>query len=66
MAVYERSSKLIECTSLFQGRCRWRNLYNIDQKDVIKESQQHVVANDENSSTVIFVGTFTSQDNIQS
>ncbi|VDM16360.1 unnamed protein product, partial [Wuchereria bancrofti] len=66
LAVYERSSKLIECTSLFQGRCRWRNLYNIDQKDVIKESQQHVVANDENSSTVIFVGTFTSQDNIQS
>uniref|UniRef100_A0A8R1XYX6 Sema domain-containing protein n=1 Tax=Onchocerca volvulus TaxID=6282 RepID=A0A8R1XYX6_ONCVO len=66
LAVYERSSKLIECTSLFQGRCRWRNLYNIDQKDVIKESQQHVVANDQNSSTVIFVGTFTSQDNIQS
>ncbi|KAL3982306.1 Plexin cytoplasmic RasGAP domain family protein [Acanthocheilonema viteae] len=66
LAVYERSSKLIECTSLFQGRCRWRNLYNIDQKDVIKESQQHVVANDQNSSTVIFIGTFTSQDNIQS
>uniref|UniRef100_A0A915PJ57 Sema domain-containing protein n=1 Tax=Setaria digitata TaxID=48799 RepID=A0A915PJ57_9BILA len=66
LAVYERSSKLIECTSLFQGRCRWRNLYNIDQKDVIKESQQHIVANDQNSSTVIFVGTFISQDNIQS
>ncbi|VDN05642.1 unnamed protein product [Thelazia callipaeda] len=66
LAVYEKSSKLIECTSLFQGRCRWRNLYNIDQKDVIKESQQHVVANDQNSSTVIFIGTFTNQDNFQS
>uniref|UniRef100_A0A915ADH7 Sema domain-containing protein n=2 Tax=Parascaris univalens TaxID=6257 RepID=A0A915ADH7_PARUN len=56
LAVYEKGSKLIECSSLFQGRCRWRNLYNIDQKDVIRESQRNVVANDRFSSTVIFVG----------
>ncbi|MFH4980273.1 hypothetical protein AB6A40_006982 [Gnathostoma spinigerum] len=62
LAVYERNSKLIECSSLFQGRCRWRNLYNIDQREVIKESQQHIVANDNSSSTVIFVGTGTSAD----
>lgn len=41
---------------ILQGRCRWRNLYNIDQKDVIRESQRNVVANDRFSSTVIFVG----------
>lgn len=66
LAVYEKSSKLIECSSLFQGRCRWRNLYNIDQKDVIKESQQHVVANDRYSSTVIFIGSGAPVDGVPS
>ncbi|CAJ0568999.1 unnamed protein product, partial [Mesorhabditis spiculigera] len=54
MAVYDKSSKLIECTSLFQGRCRLRNLHNISETPVVSETP--VIANDEPSSAVVFVG----------
>uniref|UniRef100_A0A0K0DM18 Sema domain-containing protein n=1 Tax=Angiostrongylus cantonensis TaxID=6313 RepID=A0A0K0DM18_ANGCA len=55
LAVYDKSSQLIECTSLFQGRCRLRNLHNIS--DVQVESPEPMIANDATSSAVVFVGT---------
>ncbi|KJH51742.1 plexin cytoplasmic region [Dictyocaulus viviparus] len=54
LAVYDKSSQLIECTSLFQGRCRLRNLHNIS--DVQIESPEPMIANDAASSAVVFVG----------
>ncbi|KAK5971276.1 Sema domain-containing protein [Trichostrongylus colubriformis] len=60
LAVYDKSSQLIECTSLFQGRCRLRNLHNIT--DVQVESPEPMLANDATSSAVVFVGTGPSGD----
>lgn len=54
LAVYDKSSKLIECSNLFQGRCRLRNLHNISE--VISEAIEPRVSNDTTSSVVIFVG----------
>ncbi|CAJ0936168.1 unnamed protein product, partial [Mesorhabditis belari] len=55
LAVYDKSSKLIECTSLFQGRCRLRNLHNISE--ALAESENPIIANDEESTVVVFVGS---------
>lgn len=41
----------------FKGRCRTRNLSNIRREADIRTSRPGVVANDQPSSTVIFVGT---------
>ncbi|WKY07930.1 hypothetical protein Q1695_007433 [Nippostrongylus brasiliensis] len=60
LAVYDKSSQLIECTSLFQGRCRLRNLHNIT--DVQIESPEPMLANDASSSAVVFVGNGPSGD----
>uniref|UniRef100_A0A1I7XJQ6 Sema domain-containing protein n=1 Tax=Heterorhabditis bacteriophora TaxID=37862 RepID=A0A1I7XJQ6_HETBA len=55
LAVYDKSSQLIECTSLFQGRCRLRNLHNISESQL--ESPEPMLANDALSTSVVFVGT---------
>ncbi|KIH57059.1 hypothetical protein ANCDUO_12753 [Ancylostoma duodenale] len=60
LAVYDKSSQLIECTSLFQGRCRLRNLHNIS--DVQIESPEPMIANDAGSSAVVFVGMGPSRE----
>ncbi|CAD5219510.1 unnamed protein product [Bursaphelenchus okinawaensis] len=57
LAIDQDSNKLIECTSLYQGRCRVRNLSNIGREADVKSSRPGLVANDQRSSTVIFVGT---------
>lgn len=54
MAIYKRGSKLIICGSVHQGSCRMRHLYNISLSD--RPVPRGVVANDETSSSVIFVG----------
>ncbi|VDK83354.1 unnamed protein product, partial [Cylicostephanus goldi] len=60
LAVYDKSSQLIECTSLFQGRCRLRNLHNISNIQI--ESPEPMIANDATSSAVVFVGMGPSKD----
>ncbi|KAI1715743.1 plexin cytoplasmic rasGAP domain-containing protein [Ditylenchus destructor] len=57
LAIYPDSNKLIECTSLYQGRCRTRNLSNIRRESDIRSSRPGIVANDQTSSTVIFLGS---------
>uniref|UniRef100_A0A915ETP6 Sema domain-containing protein n=1 Tax=Ditylenchus dipsaci TaxID=166011 RepID=A0A915ETP6_9BILA len=57
LAIYPDSNKLIECTSLYQGRCRTRNLSNIRRETDVKSSRPGIVANDQTSSTVVFVGS---------
>ncbi len=52
LAILQKTSKLIECDSLYQGRCRLRNLYNIVQAG---NNSGSIVANDRTSSTVVFV-----------
>ncbi|KAK0398213.1 hypothetical protein QR680_002480 [Steinernema hermaphroditum] len=52
LTIYD--DQLIECASSHDGKCRTRNLYNISK--IEKESLSSVVANDRDSSTVIFVG----------
>uniref|UniRef100_A0A8R1E2W3 Sema domain-containing protein n=1 Tax=Caenorhabditis japonica TaxID=281687 RepID=A0A8R1E2W3_CAEJA len=54
LAIYDKSSKLIECSNLYQGRCRLRNLHNISE--VISEAIEPRVSNDTSSSVVLFVG----------
>ncbi|CAD6194251.1 unnamed protein product [Caenorhabditis auriculariae] len=55
LAIYDKSSKLIECSNLYQGRCRLRNLHNISE--VLAEAQEPRVANDNESTVVVFVGS---------
>lgn len=56
LAIFPDSNKLIECTSLYQGRCRTRNLSNIGRVGEVRTSRAGLVANDAYSSTAIFVG----------
>lgn len=48
------TSRLITCGSLFQGLCYVRNLQNVSIVEM--EVQEAVVANDEQASTVAFIG----------
>uniref|UniRef100_A0A914BYD4 Sema domain-containing protein n=1 Tax=Acrobeloides nanus TaxID=290746 RepID=A0A914BYD4_9BILA len=57
MTIDYDSNKLIECTNLYQGRCRTRNLSNIGKESEVKESVRGIVANDATSSAVVFVGS---------
>ncbi|KAI6236464.1 hypothetical protein M3Y95_00160400 [Aphelenchoides besseyi] len=66
LAIDEDSNKLIECTSLYQGRCRTRNLSNIQREVDVHSSRPGIVANDQKSSTVIFVGHGPSSSNSNS
>ncbi|TMS37798.1 hypothetical protein L596_004657 [Steinernema carpocapsae] len=52
LTIYD--DQLIECASSHDGKCRTRNLYNITK--IEKESTSAVVANDRDSTSVIFVG----------
>ncbi|CAI4229576.1 unnamed protein product [Auanema sp. JU1783] len=54
LAIDDKSSRLIECSNLYQGRCRLRNLHNITQ--ALVESGDPLLSNDDNSSSVVFVG----------
>lgn len=47
------SSGLLECGTVFQGACNIRNLQNISLIEI--ESQDAIVANSENGSTVAFI-----------
>ncbi|CAB3406196.1 unnamed protein product [Caenorhabditis bovis] len=53
LAIYDKSSNLIECTNACRGQCRLRNLHNISQ--VLAKSES-MIPYDTSSSTVIFVG----------
>ncbi|KAI6217562.1 Sema domain-containing protein [Aphelenchoides fujianensis] len=66
LAIDEDSNKLIECTSLYQGRCRTRNLSNIQRETDVHTSRPGIVPNDQKSSTVIFVGRGPSAANSNS
>nr|CAD2178737.1 unnamed protein product [Meloidogyne enterolobii] len=57
LAIYPDSNKLIECTSLYQGRCRTRNLSNIRRESDVRFSRPGIVPNDDHSSAQIFVGS---------
>uniref|UniRef100_A0A914ID92 Sema domain-containing protein n=1 Tax=Globodera rostochiensis TaxID=31243 RepID=A0A914ID92_GLORO len=57
LVIYAEGNKLIECTSLYQGRCRTRNLSNIRRESDVRFSRPGLVANDAQSSTAVFVGT---------
>src|SRR5687768_14000836 len=53
LTVYAKQSKLIACGSLYQGSCRLHKLYNISDAD--SPIPEAVVANDRDSSSVVFV-----------
>lgn len=55
LAIHPEGNKLVECTSLYQGRCRTRNLSNIRRESDVRFSRPGLVANDAHSSTVAFV-----------
>ncbi|KAF7629263.1 Sema domain-containing protein [Meloidogyne graminicola] len=57
LAIYPDSNKLIECTSLYQGRCRTRNLSNIRRESDVRFSRPGIVPNDNHSSAQIFIGS---------
>ncbi|KAL3114962.1 hypothetical protein niasHT_011398 [Heterodera trifolii] len=57
LVIYPEGNKLIECTSLYQGRCRTRNLSNIRRESDVRFSRPGLVANDALSSTAVFIGT---------
>uniref|UniRef100_A0A1I8BP85 Sema domain-containing protein n=1 Tax=Meloidogyne hapla TaxID=6305 RepID=A0A1I8BP85_MELHA len=57
LAIYPDSNKLIECISLYQGRCRTRNLSNIRRESDVRFSRPGIVPNDDHSSAQIFVGS---------
>ncbi|GMT23527.1 hypothetical protein PFISCL1PPCAC_14824 [Pristionchus fissidentatus] len=59
LAIDDRSTHLIECSSLFQGRCRLRMLHNITEWAI---ESTPMLANDANSTSVIFVGSGPSID----
>ncbi|KAF8370327.1 plx-1 [Pristionchus pacificus] len=54
LAIDDRSTHLIECSSLFQGRCRLRMLHNITEWTI---ESPPMLANDANSTSVIFIGS---------
>lgn len=57
LAIFPDANKLIECTSLYQGRCRTRNLSNIRRETDVRFSRPGLVPNDAHSSTQAFVGS---------
>lgn len=57
LAIDVDSNRLIECTSLYQGRCRTRNLSNIRRESEVHVSRPGAVANDQHSSAIVFVGS---------
>jgi hypothetical protein len=57
LAIFPDGNKLLECTSLYQGRCRTRNLSNIRREADVRFSRPGLVPNDGQSSTQIFVGS---------
>jgi hypothetical protein len=57
LAIFPDANKLLECTSLYQGRCRTRNLSNIRRETDVRFSRPGLVPNDPHSSTQIFVGS---------
>lgn len=53
LTIYQKNNKLIACGSVKQGLCRLHNVYNITTMD--PQVPEPVVANDKDSSSVIFV-----------
>ncbi|OUC44854.1 hypothetical protein D917_08783 [Trichinella nativa] len=54
LAIYHKQTKLIVCSSLYDGHCRLRNLYNISVVDD-RVVDQNVVSGDLTASAVLFV-----------
>uniref|UniRef100_A0A0N5AQC5 Sema domain-containing protein n=1 Tax=Syphacia muris TaxID=451379 RepID=A0A0N5AQC5_9BILA len=57
LAVCENHSKLIDCTNVNGGQCRWRNLYDINATENVVASWYPLLSNNVSASVVIFVGT---------
>ncbi|KRZ39430.1 Plexin-A4, partial [Trichinella pseudospiralis] len=54
LTIYHKQTKLIVCSSLYDGHCRLRNLYNISVVDD-RVLDQNVVSGDPVASAVLFV-----------